>query len=223
MSKAKPTYHVLLGSRSPDKGNAAVADLQSRNLPGSVQMLPIDVTNDETIEHAASTVSADHGHLDILVNNAGIVALEPPLREQMRLAFDTNATGPAIIAIAFAPLLQKSTSGPRIINISSGVGSIARRLDESSPMYRFQGYQYRASKTALSMVTACQHVEYAPLGIKVFAYDPGFTVSNLGPPNQEGGGARRVEESVGPLVDVLEGGRDGDVGGFLHNSGVYPW
>ena len=73
------------------------------------------------------------------------------------------------------------------------------------------------------MVTACQWVEYGPLGIKVFAYDPGFTQSNLGPQNKAENGARPAAESVMPLIDVLEGKRDDEVGRFLHNTGVYPW
>lgn len=220
---AKGSYHVLMGSRSSDKGNAALKELQSRSLPGSAEMLQLDVTKDDEIERAAAIVQRDHGRLDWLVNNAGIVALTPPLRQQMRDAFDTNATGPAVVTKAFAPLLLKSTSSPRIVNISSGVGSFARRLDASSPMYKLQEVQYRASKAALNMVTTCQWVEYGPVGIKVFAYDPGFTQSNLGPPNKAENGARPASESVMPLIDVLEGKRDHEDGKFLHNTGVYPW
>ena len=223
---AKGSYHVLMGSRSPEKGTAALQELRSRNLPGSAEFVPLDVTDDETIERAARIVDRDHGKLDILVNNAGIVALTPPiLRQQMREAFDTNATGPAVVVDVFAPLLRKSTSvpPPRIVNISSGVGSINRRLDSSSQMYKVQAVQYRASKAALSMVTACQWVEYGPVGIKVFAYDPGFTQSNLGPPNKAENGAKPAAEAVGPLMDVLEGRRDDEAGLFLHNTGVYPW
>lgn len=218
----KGSYHVLMGSRSRERGDAAVKELQSRNLPGSVEMIHMDVTNDDTIERAATTVQRDHGKLDILVNNAGIGSLTPPLRHQMREAFDTNATGPAVVTIAFAPLLQKSSASPKIVNISSGVGSINRRLEPSSPTYKVQQVQYRASKAALNMVTACQWVEYGPR-IKVFAYDPGFTQSNLGPHNKAENGAKPASEAVMPLIDVLEGRRDDEAGKFLHNTGVYPW
>lgn len=85
------------------------------------------------------------------------------------------------------------------------------------------GVQYRASKSALNMVHACQFVEYGDLGIKVFLFDPGFTVSNLGPHNKAEHGARSARESVLPLMDVLEGKRDAEVGLFLHNTGVWPW
>ncbi|KAL5356054.1 putative short-chain dehydrogenase [Aspergillus floccosus] len=222
---AKGTYHVFLGARNPEKGLAAMATLRERNLPGSVEMLHLDVTKDATIEAAARSVEKSHGHLDILVNNAAVSAMTlPSLREQMRVAFDTNATGPAVVTSIFGPLLQKSTAASRrIINVTSGAGSIERRLDPSSPIYKVQQVQYRASKTALNMVSACQLVEYEPFGFKVFLYDPGFTQSNLGPHNTEANGARAVADSVRPLMDVLEGNRDHETGRLLHNTGSFPW
>lgn len=71
--------------------------------------------------------------LDILVNNAAIGssgAFTPGA--QMALCFATNSTDPFLIGEAFAPLLEKSQGIPRIINISSGAGSIGRRLDPTA-------------------------------------------------------------------------------------------
>ncbi|RDW89899.1 Cytochrome P450 [Aspergillus mulundensis] len=223
---AKGTYHVLLGARSPEKGHAAIEAIRTKDLPGSIDLLHLDVTNDSTIEAAAEHVQAVHGHLDILVNNAGVsgILTPPNLREQMRTSFDTNATGPAVVTSIFAPLLQRSTSGARrIINITSGAGSITQRLDPSSAIYKVQQVQYRASKAALNMVTACQVVDFEPYGVKVFLYDPGFTQSSLGPHNKAENGARNVRDSVRPLMDVLEGKRDGETGRILHNTGIYSW
>ncbi|EKG22441.1 Short-chain dehydrogenase/reductase SDR [Macrophomina phaseolina MS6] len=220
---AKGSCHVLAGARSPEKGNAAVEELQSRNLPGSVELLLIDVADDISIESAAAEVERRHGKLDMLVNNAAIATVEAPLRQKLQECFNTNATGPAVVTNAFGPLLRKSSASPRIVNISSGAGSIGRRLDPSSPIYKIQEVQYRASKAALNMITACQHVEYASDGIKVFAYDPGFTQSNLSSHNKVENGARTAAESVKPLIDVLEGKRDEEAGKFLHNTGIYPW
>ncbi|KAK6002939.1 hypothetical protein QM012_000784 [Aureobasidium pullulans] len=219
------SYHVVVTSRSPEKGQDAMEKLRSRNLAGSSEYLHLDVTDDATIQAAAQTISKDHGRLDVLVNNAAVSAMSPPLREQMRQAFDTNATDPAILTAALLPLLQKSTLSARVINISSGAGSISRRLDAQSPMYNVkeQHVQYRASKAALNMVTACQFVEYKPLDIKVFAYDPGFTQSNLSAMNTKENGARAAVVSVAPLIDVLEGKRDEEAGMLLHNTGVYEW
>ncbi|OKL58549.1 hypothetical protein UA08_06047 [Talaromyces atroroseus] len=222
---AKGTYHVLMGARSIEKGNAALKHLSDRNLPGSVEMLMIDVTEDHTIESAATKVRHDHGRLDILVNNAAVAPMKDngPLREFMLLAFDTNATGPLIVTNAFAPLLKESKDSPRIVNITSGAGSISSRLNRNSPTYQLQGHQYRASKSALNMITACQFVEYEPYGIKVSLYDPGFTQSNLGPHNKAEFGAREPADSVMPLIDVLEGKRDDESLKILHNTGIYSW
>ena len=219
---AKGSYHVLVGARSVEKGDAAVKELQSRNLPGSAEPLLIDATKDDTIQNAAATVERNHSKLDWLVNNAAVVSKATSLREKLREEFDTNATGPVIIADAFVPLLRKSTASPRIVNVSSGAGSIVRRQDRSSSLYTMSGVQYRASKAALNMITVCQSVDLAPQ-IKVFAYCPGFTVSNLSGQNTAANGARSTKESVEPLVDVLEGKRDDEAGGFLHNTGNYPW
>ncbi len=87
-------------------------------------------------------------------------------------------------------------------------------------MYGVQGLQYRASKAALHMVTACQWVEFGP-SIKVFAYDPGFTISNLGPHNNAEHGARPTEESAKPLLNVIAGKRDDEAGMILHNTGEH--
>jgi len=51
------TKDVLLGSRSIEKGEAAVKDLQSRNQPGTVELLQLDVSSEESIANAAKTVA----------------------------------------------------------------------------------------------------------------------------------------------------------------------
>ena len=122
----------------------------------------------------------------------------------------------------FAPLLRKCTGGtPRIINVSSGAGIIAKRLDPSSPTYSIKGEPYRASKSALNMLNACQAVEYGGDGFKVFAYCPGFTVSNLGPHNRAENGAKPTSEGTAPMVRILNGERDAEHGMFLNLDGLY--
>jgi NAD(P)-dependent dehydrogenase (short-subunit alcohol dehydrogenase family) len=56
-----PSKHVLLGSRSVEKGEAAVKELQSRNQPGTVELLQVDVNSDESIIAAAKSVESKHG------------------------------------------------------------------------------------------------------------------------------------------------------------------
>ena len=73
------------------------------------------------------------------------------------------------------------------------------------------------------MITACQAVHYGELGFKVFAFCPGFTVSNLGPMNNAENGAKPTSEGAAPIVKLLNGERDAEHGGFLHATGQYPW
>jgi NAD(P)-dependent dehydrogenase (short-subunit alcohol dehydrogenase family) len=236
---ARGTYHVFLSARSIDRGNAALQELQSRKLPGSVEFLQLDVQSDEHIANAAAKITESHGRLDILVNNAAIAFMTSGTeRERLRNSFDINATGPYLLSKALIPLLRKS-SDPRIINISSGAGSLGRRLLPESQMYKIQGIPYRASKVAFNMISACLHVEYG-LGveqmdgdkveddaekrtIKVHTYDPGFTASNLSSHNTVENGARSAEDTVKSIMDVVDGKRDADMGKFIHNTGEYPW
>jgi NAD(P)-dependent dehydrogenase (short-subunit alcohol dehydrogenase family) len=161
--------------------------------------------------------------LDALVNNAAIGTPSGPLAQQMSQIFQTNATGPLLMVESFAPLLKKSTGTPRIVNVSSGGGSITTRLDPTSPGYTMKSVPYRTSKAALNMITACQAVEYGEMGFKVFVYCPGFTVSNLGPYNKAENGAKPTSEGAAPMVKILNGERDEEHGKFLHATGQYPW
>ena len=126
---------------------------------------------------------------------------------------------------AFAELLKKSKTTPRIINISSGGGSIARRLDPTSQTNRLGmwGVAYCASKAALNLLTAAQSVVYGEQGFKVFAVSPGFVASNLGPHNSIENGAQPANEAVGPIIKVLNGERDDEHAHFLTAAGQYPW
>ena len=196
--------------------------------------------SDDHISQAASTITKSHGKLDILINNAGVAQPSGATeRERLQTAFDVNATGPWLLAHALIPLLRKS-GNPRIVNISSGAGSIGRRLTSDSPMYKINGASYRASKAALNMLTMCLHVEFG-LGVrpidsmeaegenagksnmKVYCYDPGFTVSNLSSHNNKESGARSAEDTVVSIMDMVDGKRDSEGGKFIHNTGEYPW
>jgi len=222
---AKGPYHILIGARSASKGAAAVQHLQSQNHPGTCELLQIDQTDDDSIAAAAKTVEDKHGRLDILINNAAI-ALEEPTRENMTANFNTNATGVYFVTQAFRPLLLKAAARgtARVINVSSGMGSVGLKLDHSNWVSSVAALPYRASKAALHMVTAELIYEFKDEGnVKFFTVCPGFTVSNLGPQNTVENGAKATDEAVRPLLKIVEGERDGEVNGFLHADGQYPW
>ncbi|KAI9655881.1 MAG: hypothetical protein M1831_004726 [Alyxoria varia] len=217
------TKHVLLGSRSLEKGEAAVKDLQGRNQPGSVELLQIDMDSDESIEGAAKAVERKHGRLDALINNAAVAMPPGSISQQISQCFRTNAIGPYLTLEHFAPLLKKSNGVPRVVNVSSGAGSITMRLNPSSTGSNLKAPQYRISKAAMNMASACQVVEYGEQGFKVFTYCPGFTASNLSHMNTVDQGAKPTSEGTAPIVSLLSGERDADHGKFVHASGEYPW
>ncbi|KAL6705867.1 hypothetical protein ACN47E_006327 [Coniothyrium glycines] len=195
-----PSNYVLLGSRSIEKGQVAVNDLRSRNLPGKVELLQIDVASEKSIRAAAAQVEGKHGRIDALVNNAAINNLIPiggSFAERLTASFLTNATGPAVVVAEFESLLSRSKKTPRIINQDMGIAP------------------YRASKAALNMLTACQADYYGPKGWKVFAYCPGFTESGLSDMTTVAHGAKPTRDGARPIVGILKGDRDAEHAGFL--------
>jgi NAD(P)-dependent dehydrogenase (short-subunit alcohol dehydrogenase family) len=136
----------------------------------------------------------------------------------------TNAVGACLTGEYFAPLLRKSIGTPRIVNVTSGAGSIGTRLNRSEPTAAMKVLPYRVSKAAMNMVAACQWYEYGAEGFKVFIYGPGFTESNLGAYNKVEMGAKPTSEGVAPIIAMLKGERDEDDGKFIeYGRESFPW
>jgi NAD(P)-dependent dehydrogenase (short-subunit alcohol dehydrogenase family) len=186
--------------------------------------------------------NTENYRLDALVNNAALGWQDGSLAKRYALAFATNATGPLLVTDAFEPLLSKSLHTPRIINVSSGGGSITKRLDATTSTSKvgFWGLPYCASKAALNLITATQATVYGTRSLdseetdlsksgargkafKVFAYTPGFTISNLGPHNNAESGASPTSEGAAPMIKILNGERDDEHACFLSKDGQYPW
>ncbi|KAH4968233.1 hypothetical protein HBI17_103720 [Parastagonospora nodorum] len=206
---------VLLGARSLSKGQAAISDLRPKTSP--------------------APSSSFKSTLDALVNNAGIAGgysstgADVPdgqtLSEQLIACFTTNTVGPAITVHYFAPLLSVSPHVARIVNVSSGAGSISLRADHANPHQAMKVVPYRVSKAALHMVTACQCFEYREKRWRVFNFCPGFTESNLGLMNTIANGAKPASEGARPVLAILRGDRDVESGGFLNSTEkrTWPW
>ncbi|KAI0448757.1 NAD(P)-binding protein [Xylaria acuta] len=221
---ADGSFHVLLGARSEEKGQAALAELRSRKLPGTVELLRLDVADESSIATAAKLVEEEHGRLDALVNNAGIAGGQGTLAEQMVECFRVSAVGAQLMGDYFSHLLKKSAGTPRIINVTSGAGSISNRMNPDGYGNGAQAIPYRVSKAALNMVFACQHRGFEEDGFKVFLYGPGPTVSNLSPHNS-GPGMKPTAVGAAPIVEMVQGKRDEDAGNFVEYGlpGSSPW
>lgn len=233
MTAASSDYHVIVGSRSIEKGQAAIDELKAGKLKGSLSLLQLDVTSEDSINAAVKKVEKDFGRVDTLINNAGMAGLESDsLKEKMQVTYEANAIGPALVTEAFKPLLLKSDH-PRLIFVSSGLGSVAMKLADDNPHAKAAYLPYRLSKSALNMLMAVYHVELKDQGVKVHTMCPGFVATNLRRDPTPLATALDPDTSGETLKAMIEGHRDADVGKFVHNTeweegsqynnGLYPW
>ncbi|KAL9600307.1 MAG: hypothetical protein Q9219_003257 [cf. Caloplaca sp. 3 TL-2023] len=218
-------YHIFVGSRSPAKGLDAVNSLVFAGCPkDSLSSIQLDVTNDQSVQNAAKEVESRHGHLDVLINNAAVAPLTANVRDQYREAFETNVTGAVAVTDAFLPLLRKSAT-PRIVYVSSSLGSLTIAADPKSPYYMVDAPAYRATKAALSMIVVQQHKSLEKEGFKVWAVCPGHRATNLSG-DKEGAVKAGAEDPLGGaqiIVDTVTGKYNDDVGRLVWEDGVRPW
>jgi NAD(P)-dependent dehydrogenase (short-subunit alcohol dehydrogenase family) len=111
-------------------------------------------------------------------------------------------------------------AGARIVNVSSGVGSLTASSDPAYPYRAIFGPVYPASKTALNALTVAMALELEPDGIKVNAVSPGYTKTNLNGYS----GTETLEEGAREAVRVALLGSDGPTGKFTRwNNETIPW
>jgi NAD(P)-dependent dehydrogenase (short-subunit alcohol dehydrogenase family) len=224
-------FTVLVGSRNPERGEAA-----AREVGPDAHALQLDVTDQASIAAAAERVLKEFGRLDVLVQNAAIsnttklpgesiaeyakrVRPSNVSLAEMRAVWDTNVFGVLAVYQAMLPLLRKAPHA-RIVNVSSGAGSLTMNSNPANPHRAVFGPVYPASKTALNALTLAMAVELEPEGIKVNAVSPGFTKTNL----NAYAGTETVEEGAREAVRVALLGPDGPTGTFTHATlGTLPW
>ena len=224
-------FVVLVGSRSPKRGEAAAKEVGS-----DAHALQLDVTDQVSIAAAAERVRSEFGRLDVLIQNAAISNTtklpDQPVAEyaktvrastisldEMRAIWETNVFGVLAVYQAMLPLLRKAPAA-RIVNVSSGAGSLTMNSDPAVPHRAIFGPGYSASKTAMNALTVAMAIELESEGIKVNAVSPGFTKTNLNGFQ----GTETVEEGAREAVRVAMLGADGPTGTFTHaKMGTIPW
>jgi NAD(P)-dependent dehydrogenase (short-subunit alcohol dehydrogenase family) len=210
---------VFIGSRDEARGQAAAEKLRAEGL--DAHPLRLDVTDEKSVAGAASRLQRE-GRLDILVNNAGIAIDDgPPSRvsaEALRRTYETNVFGLVRVTQALLPLLRRSAAG-RIVNLSSGLGSLTLNSDPSWPFASVKYLAYNSSKSAVNAITVQLAWELRDTPIKVNAADPGYVATDM----NRHQGVRSVEQGAATPVRLATLPADGPTGGYFNDDGPVPW
>ncbi|GGU97650.1 dehydrogenase [Streptomyces albospinus] len=213
-------WSVGVGARNDERREAAVAKLRAAGV--GAFGVPLDVTDHASVTAAAELIEDRAGRLDVLVNNAGITGSAPQMPTTVdvatvRTAVETNVIGVIRVTNAMLPLLRRSTS-PRIVNISSGVGSLTRQTTpgaETGPI----AVAYAPSKTFLNAVTIQYAKELRDTNILINAACPGYCATDLNGFR----GVRTPQQGAAIAIRLATLPDDGPTGGFFDDAGEVPW
>ena len=217
-------YRVGVGARDEGRRELAVEKLRAAGVDAFG--VPLDVTGDRSVTEAAQLIEQRAGRLDVLVNNAGISGQTGPGWEQdpttldldlVREVVETNVIGVIRVTNAMLPLLRRSAS-PRVVNVSSSVGSVTRQADPDTDVGPVMA-AYAPSKSFLNAVTVQYARQLAGTGILINAVCPGLVATDFngfhGPRTPEQGAATAIR-----LATLPDGG---PTGSFFEDDGVVPW
>lgn len=213
-------WRVGVGARDPERLERAVARLREAGVDAFA--VPLDVTDDASVAAAAAQLRDQEGRLDVLVNNAGITGGGENMPttadlEMVRRVVETNVLGVVRVTNAVLPLLRKAPS-PRIVNMSSGVGSLTRQSDPEGDVGPIHT-AYSPSKTFLNAVTIQYVRELRGTNVLVNLACPGFVATDLNGFR----GVRTPEQGAQIALRLATLPDGGSTGGYFEDAGQIPW
>jgi len=190
---------VLAGARTPEKASV-LHELRARHCE-TLEIVPLDVADANSVAQAARLVAARSDRIDVLVNNAAYGGVKDGTLEELDIAatlglFDINVMGPLRVTQAMLPLLQKADDA-KVAMISSGLGAI-------TPVQSCDSLAYGSSKAALNHLARSLAFDLKRYGILVTAINPGWMRTDMGGPKapllpeQSAAGIAKVIESLTP-------------------------
>jgi gluconate 5-dehydrogenase len=125
-----------------------------------------DVTSEEAVDKAISTIEKEVGDIDILVNNAGIIKRIPILDMDIadyKQVIDVDLVAPLIVSKRVAPKMIEKRSG-KIINMCSMMSVYGRNSVSA----------YASAKGGLKLLTANMCCEWAKYNVQINGIGPGY-------------------------------------------------
>lgn len=202
-------HDVWIGSRDLARGAAAADEV-------GAHPVQLDVTDDDSVRTALTTIAAAGTGLDVVVHNAGILTTDLDGPAALR-SFDTNAVGVVRVTEAALPLLRASAA-PNVVTVSSSAGSFWAVTSPDRPESGLPLALYSASKAAATMLTL-QYAKANP-GIRFNAVEPGPTATDM---TAAFGIGRSAVASARVVVALATTGPDGPTGTFTDEAGILPW
>lgn len=183
--------HIYLAARTPAKGEAAVADVQSAIPTAQITFLPLDLASFNSISAAAKEFTTKSQRLDILMNNAGVMALPPgTTKEGYEIQWGTNHLGHALLTKLLLPTLLSTAKQPgsdvRIVNLTSeghrlapygGLKLDKKKLDKQNTWARY-------GNSKLSNILFTRELAERYPSITSVSVHPGVIKTDLYLPNQ---------------------------------------
>lgn len=153
-----------------------------KEFPIRCHPIKADISSDTCIEHINKEIGRITQSVDIVINNAGIRGVEKEILKvtinEMKELFNIHCLGIVRTTKSLIPFLRNSEN-PRIINVSSRLGSISKIA--SGEFKGTYSYSYRVAKAAQNMLTICLSEELKSIGIHVSAIHPGKLKTLSGP------------------------------------------
>jgi NAD(P)-dependent dehydrogenase (short-subunit alcohol dehydrogenase family) len=183
---AERGHQILAGVRNIQKSEES---LTQSEIYKSISLLPLDVTDEESVSSAVNTVKENFGTIDVIINAGVLLERDKQIEDldldQMKVTFDVNFFGPIRVVKHFLPLLMMGDRSS-IINISSEAGSMSNAYAGD--------YAYASSKTALNMFTQQLNQYVKSKKINVYSIHPGWIKTDMG-----------GDRAPGDPIDTAEG------------------
>lgn len=193
---ARKGAEVILGCRSAEKGEAAIASIRKAHPAANVKLMSLDLASLASIRAFAKRFASEHGRLDALINNAGLMAIPyAKTADGFEMQLGTNHLGHfALTGLLFGRLLESAPA--RVINLSSQAHRMGRiRFDDLMSEKRYDKWAaYGQSKLANLLFThelqRRLEAKYGTPPVLALSAHPGYSATELQGKGATMGGSR---------------------------------